>query len=129
MGRPCNMLHLALLAISSFLGLVTGAVPSDCCRQKTVGDKMYELVGLEDTSEYNCLQHCVYQEMMEQRSEHSGERFCFAAGDLEVACREQEEGTEETEQSSTEEPAGETDQCIFEHDNLRDLCDGTFSGQ
>ena len=69
---------------------------------------MYELVGLEDTSEYNCLQHCVYQEMMEQRSEHSGDRFCFAAGDLEVACREQEEGTEETEQNNTEEPAGDS---------------------
>merc|ERR1712002_437041 len=108
MGRPCTMLLLAVVAISSFLGLVTGAVPSDCCRQKTVGDKMYELVGLEDTSQYNCLQHCVYQEMMEQRSEHSSERFCFAAGDLEVVCREQEEGTEETEQNRTEEPAGET---------------------
>merc|ERR1711970_972821 len=116
MGRPQNMLHLGVLAISTFLGMVTGAVPSDCCRQKTVGDKMYELVGLEDTSQYNCLQHCVYREMMEQRSEN---RFCFAAGDMEVVCKEQEEGAEETEeteetegteQNRTEEPApaGET---------------------
>merc|ERR1719228_31940 len=87
------MLHLAVLAISTFLGIVSGAVPSDCCRQKTVGDKMYQLVGLEDTSQYNCLQHCVYQEMMPQRSEN---RFCFAAGDMEVVCREQEEGAGET---------------------------------
>ena len=66
----------------NFITNCVGAVPSDCCRQKTVGDKMYELVGLEDTSQYNCLQHCVYREMMEQRSEN---RFCFAAGDMEGA--------------------------------------------
>ena len=70
-------------AVNSF---PLGMPPSDCCREKTVGDKTYQLVGLEDTSQYDCLQHCVYETLS------SAGLFCFAAGDLEVVCADEPMG-------------------------------------
>merc|ERR1712142_474435 len=83
-GIQTVMIHLGTLAIFTLLGMATGMPPSDCCREKTVGYKTYQLVGLEDTSQYSCLQHCVYQEV--STAGPSDALFCFAAGDLEVVC-------------------------------------------
>merc|ERR1712025_428211 len=85
-GIQTVMIHLGTLGIFTLLGMATGMPPSDCCREKTVGDKTYQLVGLEDTSQYNCLQHCVYEEIS------SAGQFCFAAGDLEVVCADESMG-------------------------------------
>merc|ERR1719228_1334807 len=84
------MIHLGTLAIFTLLGMATGMPPSDCCREKTVGYKTYQLVGLEDTSQYDCLQHCVYQEV--STAGPSDALFCFAAGDLEVVCADEPNG-------------------------------------
>merc|ERR1711872_1145410 len=89
-GIQTVMIHLGTLAIFTLLGMATGMPPSDCCREKTVGDKTYQLVGLEDTSQYNCLQHCVYQEV--STAGPSDALFCFAAGDLEVVCADEPNG-------------------------------------
>merc|ERR1712142_738086 len=89
-GIQTVMIHLGTLAIFTLLGMATGMPPSDCCREKTVGYKTYQLVGLEDTSQYNCLQHCVYQEV--STAGPSDALFCFAAGDLEVVCADEPNG-------------------------------------
>ena len=70
--------------------ICSGAVPTDCCKQKTVGDKSYYLAGMEDTSMYNCLAPCVYK----LEGDDEGKMFCFASGDLEVACGDVGEFTE-----------------------------------
>merc|ERR1712142_381141 len=85
-GIQTVMIHLGTLAIFTLLGMATGMPPSDCCREKTVGYKTYQLVGLEDTSQYDCLQHCVYETLS------SAGLFCFAAGDLEVVCADEPMG-------------------------------------
>merc|ERR1712042_367537 len=85
-GIQTVMIHLGTLAIFALQGMATGMPPSDCCREKTVGDKTYQLVGLEDTSQYDCLQHCVYETLS------SAGLFCFAAGDLEVVCADEPNG-------------------------------------
>jgi len=89
-GIQTVMIHLGTLAIFTLLGMATGMPPSDCCREKTVGYKTYQLVGLEDTSQYDCLQHCVYQEI--STAGPSDALFCFAAGDLEVVCADEPNG-------------------------------------
>ena len=79
------MLHLSVST-----SICSGAVPTDCCKQKTVGDKSYYLVEMEDTSMYNCLAPCVYK----IEGDDEGKMFCFASGDLEVACGDGGEFTE-----------------------------------
>ena len=46
---------------------------------------------MEDTSAYNCLSPCIY--MLEDDNSRS-EKFCFAAGDLEVVCGEEKNVTD-----------------------------------
>merc|ERR1712106_256181 len=72
-------------AIVSLAGIVAGAATPDCCRQKTVGGRLYVLAGVEDTSGYNCLTNCVYK-IEADINDPMAQLFCFAAGDLEVAC-------------------------------------------
>eukprot|EP00090_Calanus_glacialis_P041209 TRINITY_DN7246_c0_g1_i3.p1 TRINITY_DN7246_c0_g1~~TRINITY_DN7246_c0_g1_i3.p1 ORF type:complete len:356 (+),score=76.87 TRINITY_DN7246_c0_g1_i3:30-1070(+) len=84
------MYQLYILALVGVVGFAKGAVPSDCCKEKTVGDKSYYLAGMEDTSMYNCLAPCVYK----LEGDDEGKMFCFAAGDLEVVCGDGGEFTE-----------------------------------
>merc|ERR1711892_1530694 len=57
----------------------------ECCDMKTVGGVTYTLSGQMNTKMYNCLNDCVYQ--MEGRPEA---KFCFAIGDQEVECNDNE---------------------------------------
>jgi len=95
-------LYLYGLAIASLAGIVAGAATPDCCRQKTVGGRLYVLAGVEDTSGYNCLTNCVYK-IEADINDPMEKLFCFAAGDLEVVCGDGGEPTEKP--GGNEEPA------------------------
>merc|ERR1712013_3972 len=173
MGRMVITLALlAGLAVTAH-GQPAGEKPDkECCDTKTVGGVTYSLIGQMDTKMYNCLSDCIYM-----KEGQEGGKFCFAMGDLQVECNDEEmegsekppmegsemppmEGSEMPPMQGSEKPPMEgciwwrswaarssqheeagvgrrarhhrpevTDQCIFEHDKLRDLCDGTFSGQ
>ena len=81
-----------------------------CCETKDVGGVGYSLVGHMDTRHYDCLNDCVYV-----KDEDPDAKFCFAAGDLEVECTEDElhgsemsplEGSEESPMEGTKAPEG-----------------------
>merc|ERR1719244_1292375 len=80
-----------VLLSSTLLGSASGASSPDCCRFKEVGGVKYALAGIQDTSAYNCLSPCVY--MMADDINRS-EKYCFAAGDLEVVCGEMANNTD-----------------------------------
>ena len=61
--------------------------PVECCETKTVGGVTYTLSGQMDTKMYNCLNDCVYQ-----KEGQTGAKFCFAMGELEVECNDQQMG-------------------------------------
>jgi len=64
-------------------GTVNPACPpeSTCCAKKTVGGVEYSLLDDKtDTSSFGCKSNCVYEKDV------GGGRFCFAKGDMEVAC-------------------------------------------
>lgn len=67
--------------------------------KKTVGGVPYTLVDKADTSNYNCLSHCVYKK---DGNPEEG-RFCFKAGIFEVICNE-----DSTSSLSTNEPLLDT---------------------
>merc|ERR1719347_2483630 len=78
----------------------------ECCETKDVGGVSYTLVGQMDTSNYQCLNDCIYT-----KDEDPQYKYCFAAGDLEVDCTEDElenSGTEKSPVEETEAPAGPT---------------------
>eukprot|EP00092_Neocalanus_flemingeri_P086993 GFUD01109694.1.p1 GENE.GFUD01109694.1~~GFUD01109694.1.p1 ORF type:complete len:264 (+),score=6.00 GFUD01109694.1:88-792(+) len=58
-----------------------GPTSSPCCPQKIVGGVSYSLVQEADTSTFNCLTNCAYQE-----TGNPGRLFCFAAGGLDAEC-------------------------------------------
>ena len=80
-----EMVQSYALALASLVCIASGGVPQDCCKQKTVGGRSFTLVGMEDTSVYNCLTDCVYQ----ADGDPDQKLFCFAAGNLEVVCEEE----------------------------------------
>merc|ERR1719244_689357 len=82
-----------VLLSSTLLGSASGASSPDCCRFKEVGGVKYALAGIQDTSAYNCLSPCVY--MMADDINRS-EKYCFAAGDLEVVCGEMANNTDDS---------------------------------
>merc|ERR1712025_809809 len=67
-----------------FLVFASAAPPSDrCCSEKKVGDIHYTLArsDMNETAKYGCTDGCIYQ-----ASDDLGRDFCFATGDLPVAC-------------------------------------------
>ena len=81
-----------------------------CCETKDVGGVGYTLVGQMDTRAYQCLNDCIYV-----KDDDPEVKFCFAAGDLEVECTEEEsqasgitliKTTEKSPIDGTEAPAG-----------------------
>merc|ERR1711915_906653 len=82
-----------VLLSSTLLGSASGASSPDCCRFKEVGGVKYSLAGIQDTSAYNCLSPCVY---MLADDINRSEKFCFAAGDLEVVCGEMANNTDDS---------------------------------
>jgi len=55
-----------------------------CCSVKTVGGVVYSLLGVEDTSDYDCLDNCVYT-----IKDSPGDKICFKAGDTMATCTQQ----------------------------------------
>jgi len=77
--------------------------PPDCCESKDVGGVSYSLVGRMDTKAYNCLSDCIYV-----KDEEPSVKFCFASGNLEVECTQDErppiEGSERPPMEGTVQP-------------------------
>ena len=90
----------------------------ECCDSKDVGGVSYSLVGQMDTKAYQCLNNCIYV-----KDQDPTVKFCFASGDLQVECTEDEfqgsgkppmggsdkppmEGTDKPPMEGTEAPAG-----------------------
>ena len=67
---------------------LTGASIPQCCKEKSVGGVEYMLVDETDTVNYGCMSNCVFE-----RVGNPGSRFCFKEGDLEVVCKDTEDGT------------------------------------
>merc|ERR1719340_364969 len=91
---------LAGLALTAH-GQPAGEKPDkECCDTKTVGGVTYSLIGQMDTKMYNCLSDCIYM-----REGQEGSKFCFAMGDLQVECNDEEmEGSEKPPMEGTEKP-------------------------
>merc|ERR1719219_2012407 len=91
---------LAGLALTAH-GQPAGEKPDkECCDTKTVGGVTYSLIGQMDTKIYNCLSDCIYM-----REGQEGSKFCFAMGDLQVECNDEEmEGSEKPPMEGSEKP-------------------------
>merc|ERR1719513_124045 len=103
---------LLLIILNSFLAGHVKGVPMQpgCCETKDVGGVGYTLVGQMDTRAYQCLNDCIYV-----KDDDPEVKFCFAAGDLEVECTEDEsqasgitliKTTEKSPIDGTEAPTG-----------------------
>jgi len=91
---------LASLALTAH-GQPAGEKPDkECCDTKTVGGVTYSLIGQMDTKMYNCLSDCIYM-----KEGQEGSKFCFAMGDLQVECNDEEmEGSEKPPMEGSEKP-------------------------
>jgi len=91
---------LAGLALTAH-GQPAGEKPDkECCDTKTVGGVTYSLIGQMDTKMYNCLSDCIYM-----KEGQEGGKFCFAMGDLQVECNDEEmEGSEKPPMEGSEKP-------------------------
>merc|ERR1712106_372141 len=109
---------LQLLPLAGLMAALSQGIPMqspECCDSKDVGGVSYSLVGQMDTTAYQCLNNCIYVKDQEPTV-----KFCFASGDLQVECTEDEfQGsdkppmggsdkppTEGTDKPPTEAPAG-----------------------
>merc|ERR1712106_722504 len=85
MGSPSHTMvsALALSVVTIAVTEITavGGAPPPCCTSKMVGGVEYILRKEEDTSNYNCVDNCIFEKM-----EEPGPLFCFATGDFEVIC-------------------------------------------
>merc|ERR1712123_438913 len=113
---------LQLLPLVGLMAALSQGIPMqspECCDSKDVGGVSYSLVGQMDTTAYQCLNSCIYV-----NDQDPTVKFCFASGDLQVECTEDEfqgsgkppmggseeppmEGTEKPPMEETEAPAGE----------------------
>merc|ERR1712106_234833 len=118
--QTCKMLQL--ISLAGLMAALSQGIPMqspECCDRKDVGGVSYSLVGQMDTTAYQCLNNCVYVKDQEPTV-----KFCFASGDLQVECTEDEfqgsgkppmggsdkppmEGTDKPPMEGTEAPAGE----------------------
>merc|ERR1719481_426015 len=72
----------AVFLIARISALPSGVKDNgSCCAFKIVGGVNYTYVGEQDTKQYNCLSHCVYE-----TTASPGVQYCFAAGALPVEC-------------------------------------------
>merc|ERR1711892_145123 len=108
MGSTLATKMVPLLILAGGLAAVSNGIPMtppppDCCQSKYVGGVRYTLVGRLDTKSYNCLSDCIYV-----KDEEPSVRFCFASGNLEVECTQDErppiEGSERPPMEGSERP-------------------------
>merc|ERR1712128_209621 len=75
-----------------------------------VGGIWYSYVGKMDTKMYNCLNPCVYQKIIFFKKGEEGAKFCFAMGEEEVECKDEDitkppmEGSEKPPMGGSEKP-------------------------
>merc|ERR1719184_465287 len=109
---------LLLIILHCLLADLVKGVPMQpgCCGTKDVGGVSYTLVGQMDTRAYQCLNDCIYV-----KEEDPDVKVCFAAGDLEVECTEDElqpsglpliETTEKSQIDTTKTPEGSDDEVV-----------------
>merc|ERR1712106_1029944 len=94
---------LQLLPLAGLMAALSQGIPMqspECCDSKGVGGVSYSLVGQMDTTAYQCLNNCVYV-----KDQDPTVKFCFASGDLQVECTEDE--FQGSDKPPTEAPAGE----------------------
>jgi len=92
---------LQLLPLAGLMAALSQGIPMqspECCDSKDVGGVSYSLVGQMDTTAYQCLNNCIYV-----KDQDPTVKFCFASGDLQVEC------TEDEFQGSDKPPMGGSD--------------------
>merc|ERR1711862_187134 len=88
MGIYSESVHLAMLPqelilIFAWALSCTGFnTDASCCTEKIVGDVQYSLQESSDTTSFECLDDCVYEQVGEP-----GSRFCFKKGNLLPTCQ------------------------------------------
>merc|ERR1711892_1367015 len=85
-SQTCKMLQL--LSLAGLMAALSQGIPMqspECCDSKDVGGVSYSLVGQMDTKAYQCLNNCIYV-----KDQDPTVKFCFASGDLQVECTEDE---------------------------------------
>merc|ERR1712106_473584 len=98
-SQTCKMLQL--ISLAGLMAALSQGIPMqspECCDSKDVGGVSYSLVGQMDTTAYQCLNNCVYV-----KDQDPTVKFCFASGDLQVEC------TEDEFQGSDKPPMGGSD--------------------
>merc|ERR1712106_493401 len=78
-GKMEIIFSLVFIWMATFFA--EGQPLSSCCSEKNVGGVSYTLVEEKDTSAYDCLNNCVYEE-----AGNPGPRFCMGRGNLTVTC-------------------------------------------
>ena len=66
--------------LSYFIRNISG--PKACCQEKQVGDTVYKLMAVGDTSKYGCVNGCIYMDRNQPEK-----KFCFKDGPLKAKCR------------------------------------------
>merc|ERR1712123_14361 len=92
---------LQLISLAGLMAALSKGIPMqspECCDSKDVGGVSYSLVGQMDTTAYQCLNNCIYV-----KDQDPTVKFCFASGDLQVEC------TEDEFQGSDKPPMGGSD--------------------
>ena len=56
--------------------------PQACWQEKQVGDTIYNLMTVGDTSKYGCVNGCIYVDRNQP-----GKKFCFKDGPLQAECK------------------------------------------
>merc|ERR1711970_1145133 len=97
MGCKMGLLGLVMVTMLVVVGYTKGASIPECCKEKRVGGVSYMLLKESDTGGYGCHSNCVFEKV-----DSPGSRFCFKKGDLEVACKGDDEGGVEDCESKCE---------------------------
>merc|ERR1712106_976529 len=94
---------LQLLPLAGLMAALSQGIPMqspECCDSKDVGGVSYSLVGQMDTKAYQCLNNCVYV-----KDQDPTVKFCFASGDLQVECTEDEfQGSDKPPMAGSDKP-------------------------
>merc|ERR1712142_49498 len=86
-----------LVTIIALVYIFIQPIKSECCKMKMAGGKTYKYEKMGDTSDFGCMDKCIYSE-----SGNSGIDYCFKeGGDTMVQCMDMDN------QGNTDKPQGE----------------------
>merc|ERR1712126_320443 len=77
-----QLLLVFILGNLFYDGFCMGKEPQACCQEKQVGDTIYNLMAVGDTSKYGCVKGCIYVDRNQP-----GKKFCFKDGPLQAECK------------------------------------------